>query len=451
MKPNRETIERIEEFAQVISESLGEAFSPEENPRGFRRFINISNSAVAGEDDEVGWVFLEGKAGQLYITALDSIESDPAFGNLARADLEAELDDLARDLAVNQERAKTSEELHKRITSFLCRLARPLEKYEVAFNVEGVEFGSVPLTIGDVTFQECSTELAKDLGIKETPGESWGFFDKLVGQSVGIVTVNAGSDRKAEELAAGVFDRALNILRVCIVSSNPFAISDNQLLQRRGEYHALRKVKQQTRLVSSGAAIGFLPIDLGLTGKSTALTKDFIEQLDPLYDGTVQVKLRDALLRSLEWIGVSITRENYDHKIVDLCTALEAVLTTVSDGKKGEAVAFRMMLLSMAIEAPFPYPRDVYRLYELRSRVVHGAALGVCGESDYIYLRRIAEKAVLDTITFIGGIQEEVNQPSQLIKLLESCERMEKAINKLGEWEDKDTRAVTKYAKERLA
>ena len=110
-----------------------------------------------------------------------------------------------------------------------------------------------------------------------------------------------------------------------------------------------------------------------------------------------------------------------------------------------------MMLLSMAIEAPFPYPRDVYRFYELRSRVVHGAALGVCGERDYIYLRRIAEKAVLNTITFIGGIQEEVNQPSQLIKLLESCERMEKAINKLGEWDDKDTRAVTKYAKERLA
>ena len=451
MKPNRETIERIEEFAQVISESLDEAFSPEENPWGFRRFINISNSAVAGEDDEAGWVFLEGKAGQLYITALDSLESDPAFGNLARADLEAELDDLARDLAVNQEQAKASEELHKRITGFLCRLARPLEKYEVAFDVEGVEFGSVPLTIGDVTFQEFSTELAEDWSIKETPGESWGFFDKLVGQSVGIVTVNAGSDRKAEEIAAGVFDRALNILRVCIVSSNPFAILDNQLLQRRGEYHALRKVKQQRRLVSSGAAIGFRPLDLGLMGKSTALTKDFIGQLDPLYDGTVQVKLRDALLRSLEWIGVSITRENYDHKIVDLCTALEAVLTTVSDGKKGEAVAFRMMLLSMAIEVPFPYPGDVYRFYELRSRVVHGAALGVCGKRDYIYLRRIAEKAVLNTITFIGGIQGEVNQPSQLIKLLESCERMKKAINKLGEWEDKGTRAVTKYAKERLA
>ena len=146
---------------------------------------------------------------------------------------------------------------------------------------------------------------------------------------------------------------------------------------------------------------------------------------------------------------MSITRESYDHKIVDLCTALEAVLTTKSDGRKGEAIAFRTMLLSIAIDEPFPYPRDAYRLYDLRSQVVHGAALGACGENDYLQLRLIAQKAALNAITFIG-IQGEINQPSQLIKLLESRERMEKAIAWLEGCQDAITRKVTKYAKSRL-
>ena len=450
MKANHETLERIEEFAQAILEPSSEEFSASREPWGLRKMIAMPNPAVADEQHEAGSLFLGGRLGELYLKALDSLETDPAFENLARADLENELDDLLRDLVVNRDQMKTSPEIRKRTTAFLFELARPMGKYEVAFNVEGVKFGSGPLTVGDVVFQQFSSKLAQDWNHSAIPGESREFLDDLVNQSVGIVTVDAGSHRKAQERAVAVFDRALNTLRVCIVSSSPFAISDRWLLQSRGEFHAVRQVGPKTSPAEWGAARGFRPIGLDLTDLWTASTRDFIGRLGPLYDGAIQGKLRDALLRSLEWIGMSITRESYDHKIVDLCTGLEAVLTTVDDGRKGEAIAFRFMLLSTALGRPFCPPGVLYDLYEGRSRVVHGAALGECGNNDYLQLRLVAKEAVLNIIE-LNRAQGPFDRPSRLIRLLESRGRMKEAIAWLEGCRDNATRKVSEYAKCRLS
>ena len=234
------------------------------------------------------------------------------------------------------------------------------------------------------------------------------------------------------------------------MSSTPFAISDRWLLQRRGEFHAVRQVEPKTSRVESGAARGFRPIGLDLTDPWTASTKDFIGRLGPLYDGTMQGKLRDALLRSLEWTGMSITHESYDHKIVDLCTGLEAVLTTVDDPRKGEAIAFRFMLLSTALGRPFCPPGVLYDLYEHRSRVVHGAALGECGKNDYLQLRLAAKQAVLNIIE-LDRAQGPIDRPSHLIRLLETRGHMKETIAWLEGCQDNATRKVTEYANLRLS
>ena len=147
---------------------------------------------------------------------------------------------------------------------------------------------------------------------------------------------------------------------------------------------------------------------------------------------------------------MSITRESYDHKIVDLCTGLEAVLTTVDDRRKGEAIAFRFMLLSTALGRPFCPPGVLYDLYERRSRVVHGAALGECGNNDYLQLRLVAKEAVLNIIE-LNRVQGPIDRPSRLIRLLESRGRMKEATAWLESCRDNATRKVTKYAKSRLS
>ena len=449
MKAKRETLERIEEFARVLVEHSSEELSTWQEPWEFRKMIAVPKEVVATDRQETSWLFLGGKAGELYLKALDSLETDPAFETLARADLENELDDLLSDLSVNWDQMKTSSEIRKRATAFLSELARPLGKYEVVFGVERMNLGSGSLTVGDVVFQEFNTELAQDWNCSVIPDGSQGFLDDLVNQSVGIVTVNAGSHHKAVERAVVVFDRALNTLRVCIVSSTPFAISDRWLLQRRGEFHAVRQVEPKTGRVEWGAARGFRPVSLDLAAQWIESTRDLVGRLEPLYDGTIRCKLRDALLRSLEWIGMSITRESYDHKIVDLCTGLEAVLTTVGDRRKGEAIAFRSMLLSAALGKPFCPPGVLYGLYERRSRVVHGAALGECGENDYLQLRLAAIEAVLNIIE-LNRVQGPIDRPGCLIRLLETHGRIEETIAWLEGCRDNATEKVTKYAKSRL-
>ena len=450
MKAKRETLERIEEFARALVELSSEELSTRQEPWGFRKIIAVPNAAFAREQQETSWLSLGGREGQLYLNALDSLEKDPAFENLARVDLENELDDLLRDCVVSQGQIKTSSEIRKRGTAFLDKLGRPLGKYEVAFGVERMHLGSGALTVGDVVFQEFSTELAQDWNYSEIPDGSRGFLDDLVNQTVGIVTVNAGSPRKAVERAVAVFDRALNTLRVCIVSSIPVGISDRRLLQRRGEFHAVRQVYPKSSPMEWGSARGFRSISLDLTAPWTESTRDFIGRLGPLYDGTIQGKLCDALLRSLEWIGMSITRESYDHKIVDLCAGLEAVLTTVDDRRKGEAIAFRFMLLSTALGKPFCPPGVLHDLYERRSRVVHGAALGECGENDYLQLRLVAKEAVLNIID-LNRVWGPIDRPTRLIRLLESQDRMEDAIVWLESCRNNATGKVTEYAKWRLS
>ena len=162
MKPKNETLERIEEFARALVELSSEELSTWQEPWEFRKMIAVPNAAVADEQQETSWLFLGGRWGELYLNALDSLETDPAFENLARADLENELYDWLRDLVVTREQMTTSSEIRKRATAFLYKLARPLAKYEVVFGVERINLGSGSLTVGEVVFQKFSAEFAQD-------------------------------------------------------------------------------------------------------------------------------------------------------------------------------------------------------------------------------------------------------------------------------------------------
>ena len=145
-----------------------------------------------------------------------------------------------------------------------------------------------------------------------------------------------------------------------------------------------------------------------------------------------------------------ITREYRDHQVVDLCTALEAVLTTLDDGRKGEAIALRSMLLAVALNKPLTDPQEVYSLYELRSRIVHGADLSVSGENDYIKLRSLAEQVLLGVLE-LNEVSGPFRRPIDLIRRLEKRDRLEKALAWLDYWQDEATKAVAKYGRGRLA
>lgn len=192
-----------------------------------------------------------------------------------------------------------------------------------------------------------------------------------------------------------------------------------------------------------------LDLRLNIDGPLLTSTSELATRLQVLFEKKIPKRLRERLLRALEWIGTSVTREHYDDKVVDLCTALECLLTGKDDPKKGEAISLRTMLLAMKLDQNFPHPRLLYRLYGLRSDVVHGSARGVCGRSDYNSLRFIALDVLLKVLE-LGQKTDTVTSISGVIQIIEDEQIMASASAWLKQWSDMETKTLATYAQSRL-
>lgn len=234
-----------------------------------------------------------------------------------------------------------------------------------------------------------------------------------------------------------------------------FHVWDEQLLQKRGRYHAVQAVDASPSEPTgwerglSGWDRGYTPIDLKIDGPLLASTSEMAIKLQPLFDKAAPVRLRERLLRALEWIGTSVTREHYDDKVVDLCTALECLLTGKDDPKKGEAISLRMMLLARELELGFVHPGIPYGLYGLRPEVVHGSAIGACGRSDYATLRHVALDVLLRLLE-LSQSKSSMTRISQVIKVIENEPNLVWTINWLKKQGDPISKTPATYAPERL-
>ena len=317
--------------------------------------------------------------------------------------------------------------------------------YEVMFKIERITFGCEPLAIGNVTFQNLTSEIVETWKA-DSENALLSPRENAVRHPVGIVEVDGISDvDKSIEYARDEFDHTLNILRVCIGSFGSSRIHDEQLLQRRNGLIAIRPIGIQAGPIKVALDRKFAPIDLDLSGDLANSTNEFIGNLTPLYDGTIQDSLRDALLRSMEWIGMSITREDYDDKVVTLLTALEVALTDKNDRRKGETIAFRVMLLSLTSNNGYFVPSSdaVYRLYRLRNDILHDADRGKCGEEDYRTLWRIALRAILSIIE-LNGKHGPIDDVRHLAKILETEEILEQAKARFEDWRNREHREKVK-------
>jgi hypothetical protein len=133
-------------------------------------------------------------------------------------------------------------------------------------------------------------------------------------------------------------------------------------------------------------------------------------------------KLQDVIERALHWIGLAIADVDLDIKITFLSTALEALLTTKADHMKGERIGYRGYLLGMAVNPDnYRMPQTVLRVYELRSFVVHGAAISVVSERDYWLMLDYTQNTLKHFIYFVT--QHSLKKRLQLFaQLLQSKE-----------------------------
>ena len=443
MTLQQNTGDKIENLAQNIIEGTGD-----DEPTAHYGYMIIVTPRYNPEDDQdpSDGLLLRGETARLYQESLDLLGQDSAVEHLTSGNLRDALTSFAVRLESDKETLRGRGARRARIAEFVAEIAMPLSTYEIAFTVDGVVFGDEDiLKIGDVEFRTFTEEMAEEWDLESIPSTLPIPDDEVIGLTVGILKVQAGTLEKALERGEETLDQALHILRTSIGFYRPSQVYDFQLHQRRGDLRVIRQLDPESRLWRGWKGRRD-PLETQLTGNLLDSTRNFTAQLSPLFDESIPPRLRDAVLRSLEWIGTSITREMYDHKVVDLCTALEAVLSGSHEGKKGQAIALRVMLLSMALDKGFRYPGDLYRLYVLRSRIVHGSALGECGRSDYYLLKSIAEETILN-IMELRESQNQLSRPHDVFTFLETPERLEEALSWLSHWQDDETNEIAEFAR----
>ena len=160
-------------------------------------------------------------------------------------------------------------------------------------------------------------------------------------------------------------------------------------------------------------------------------------------------KLRARYERAAYWMGMSIEEEEFDKKIISLCIALESLLVSKNDKRKGEVIAYRMLIVNHLVEGSFPEPFGVMAFYELRSEVVHGSSLFEATYSDYSKLHYTTRKTLFNFI--IIAEKNGVKKYDDFLKVVESTENIELMKSYFGKFKGEWPKAIISELHERLS
>lgn len=443
MPMSKETLKLLRDFAANAAKEAGDDLPVDELLRGFR----TGRIPSSGAEEDAGWRGITGEDLGHFEECVGALAAEPELEHLTRKDIDRELWELLLDYSSDWQRYQVAGIREDRLRVFLASIVKPHDPFEVMFEVEGLSIKDESIAVAGVVFSHVDEQTAAEWGISDQDGYMR-ISNELVGKAVGRVKVKAGSSSKALEKAREELDMALNVLRVCIASGS-IRVWDEQLLQRRGQLHVVRALRS-TPTSLPGWQRTFSMIELKLGGPLHRETVDLVKRLDPVLQGKLPTRMNERLIRALQWIGMSVTREHYDHKVVDLCTALECLLTGRDDTKKGEAISLRTMLLSFTLDRTFAHPSEIYRWYDLRSEVIHGSAIGNCTATDYLRLRRVVLGTLLNAMD-LALENDTVISVFHLISVVEECDTLARAIQCLQEGTDRGSEAIRKYAEGRLS
>jgi hypothetical protein len=399
---------------------------------------------VAGDGETL---VITGEEFRLYDQVLLRLSAEKDMEHLTVRDIDTELWGLVCELFVRREEYRNDTARLQAIRRFLARLQKPWQEYEVIAAIHDLDLRVRVLDIVGVRLCTLSRQAAADWGLGGSPRLN-DFAQDLVGRTTAFTVVKAGSPGRAVERARIEIDDALNTLRFALAGSILANIPDAAMLFRRGEASAV-KARSSGRIELINWRRGFKPMGFEVHRRTADSVRRYLEPINALVEGQTPGKLRSRLLRALHWIGTSITRESHDDKIIDLCTALETLLTSRSDERKAEAVALRSILLAATLGQAFSDPFPVYQLYERRSEIVHGSALRVCGQKDYAHLLWIAT-TIATQFAELAGRNSSITTHAKLIAAIERPDLLSQVIAWLEPYPDPVPRSVAKFAHERL-
>jgi len=246
----------------------------------------------------------------------------------------------------------------------------------------------------------------------------------------------SGTDFESmKEKAKQKVDIALNILRVSLSlglffrdESALFSRTELILFRKKGETYYDYSWHRESRP-------HLVPFNPNKLGECELCLTELSNNLFNMPEGFLE-----PLRRAVFWIAQSIREDNLDLKNICIHIALESMLTSIDLSKKGEDLAYKMLLLSCWDGGFLLWPEEVLDMYEIRSFIVHQGKIGNSTRDNYGWWRRISIDILIRSISFIR--KNKIENHREFIDKLESKER----IDEVKSWLDccKDDKACHK-------
>lgn len=439
MSVGRETARCIRKLCRsLVLEYPKDRYDPKRHP------FHMSGYVPEDINKEQPPVDLYGKYYLLYKEALNHLRKELALEYLRDRDLKDSLWHFVCEVITNISTFKDFEKLDGKISEFLSGVVRPIEEFEVLVPILGLDLKDAEIQIGQVVLKKSDEKNLEEwtgLHKKECDPD---IYSKFANRSVAAVHERGNNHRSVCDRARERVNFTIRVLQVAL-TTNPF-IHDEETLFKQSEWIAYKR----NNVIEARWKRGYRPIlreiDVSL-GKNIG---DFLRDIaDVLVEERLPPRLRKCFVRSLTWVGRSIEEENIDIKIVYLSTALESILSTRDDEKKGETLAYRMLLLNVFLDETFAHPARILWIYELRSRIIHGSEISIASKRDYYTVRRVARNTIRYALEVVQ--RTSVIRKSEFIRVLESQnENIKRILDWLSKQGDELSIRIKRHMENRL-
>ena len=309
-------------------------------------------------------------------------------------------DELVCEVATNPEKyLEEPEKVGCLVDEFGERWKKPLSEFEVVFAIDWLAIGQEPINLLGVEFFAPSDEALETRAIPKSEIAKWSKKTDTI--TLAAVRVEASSSSTAAVTGREKVADGLTLMRAATLRGRSGKAVADELLQWQMSGHSLvRRIEEgESSMWLWGFHRPFSPLVVDLGND----IRNGIAGLGLDQYGCLPGDIGDRVSRAIYWISHSTIHETDDHKVVDLCTALETLLLPEGKGisKKGAVIALRYKLFGGGLNPP-----AVKRMYDLRNEVVHGGPLPVVGELDTWHIRLVC----LETVGLI--VRASVDRPS---------------------------------------
>ena len=385
-----------------------------------------------------------------YWRALIALHRELVPNHISSEDIYVKLWQLFKEVVLNTNIYQTIQSLEQKLSEFCEEVKKPLQIFDIMYEIKNFDVGDGSFRLGNVEIFKITKDYLHKLGLKI--GVSLiedKILEEWVGRPVAKTEVSVSDISRAHESGIPVVAGVLNTIRLAAVRERIGRLDDEMFLWELGDSVNIPRVKPESgTLLSTSYHRGFRPLIVPM-GKAISKGVGEHKSWQYLLDGNLPEDINTRITRAMKWISHAVTSSSLDHKLVDLCTALEILLLPGhKSGTKGELVALRQVLVGRGTSY---VPEAILYLYEKRSNIIHSGTLEITSYSDYWHLL-ICCLQVLRNIASLSKQNPSVQKLKDLLKIVENTETLQDFVERcdLGIYDGDGIDKIKKVAKAQL-